>query len=527
MSGFVVWFTGLSGAGKSTLGAMLAAELRHRGVHVEVLDGDEVRTHLSKGLSFSKEDRDVNVRRIGFVAKLVARSGACAITAAISPYRAIRDEQRAQIGRFVEVYVQCSVPVLAERDVKGLYKKALAGEIKHFTGIDDPYEAPDNPEVVVDTGVETKEESLARIIDRLEALGYVAAAAGRRSGRALVAPHGGDLIDRFVRGAAGEALADQARGLVAIDLDERAEHDLDRIATGVYSPLKGFMGPKDYLRVTREMRLENGLVWPIPVTLPIPADRAGLVTPGSRAALRTRDGRLVGVIDVTDRWTPEEGGPVCLGGEVHAIERAVAPKSPAHHHDPRESRAIFAQRGWSRVVAHAPRGPMLRAHEHLTKAALEGCDGLFLQAVPGCDLPVALRCHEALIERYYPTDRVLLSVHPGLASEPSIESALLLLLVSKNHGASHVILDHALATSDVFASFGPGELGVEPLFFEDAFHSTITGEIATTKTAPGDASTRLSISTAELVERMRRGEPPPEDLVRPEVAAILSASRPL
>ncbi|APR81363.1 Adenylylsulfate kinase [Minicystis rosea] len=527
MSGFVVWFTGLSGAGKSTLGAMLAAELRHRGVHVEVLDGDEVRTHLSKGLTFSKDDRDVNVRRIGFVAKLVARSGACAITAAISPYRAIRDEQRAQIGRFVEVYVQCSIPVLAERDAKGLYKKALAGEIKHFTGIDDPYEAPEQPDVVVDTAVETKEQSLAKIIDRLEALGYVTAAAGRHAGRALTPPHGGDSIDRFVRGAAGEALAERAKGLVAIDLDERAERDLDRIAAGVYAPLKGFMGPKDYLRVVREMRLENGLLWPTPVTLSIAAERAPLVAVGSQAALRARDGRLVGVIDVTDQWTPSELGTVCVGGEVHVLERG-APVSPAHHHDPRDSRAIFTQRGWSRVVAYAACGPMLRAHEHLTKAALEGCDGLFLQAVPAGDLPIALRCHEALIERYYPKDRVLLSIHPGhpgVASASDTRALLLAALVAKNYGASHVIFDHAPAASTAFASFGAGELGIEPLFFEDAFHSTITGDMATSKTAPGDASTRIASSLAEIVDRISRSELPAKELVRPEVAAILSASR--
>src|SRR3954451_20427974 len=147
MSGFVVWFTGLSGSGKSTLAAMLSAELRRRGVHVEVLDGDEVRTHLSKGLGFSREDRDTNIRRIGFVAKLIARSGACAMTAAISPYKAIRDEQRAAIPVFCEVYCECPVPALAARDPKGLYKKALAGEIKGMTGVDDPYEAPDQPEV--------------------------------------------------------------------------------------------------------------------------------------------------------------------------------------------------------------------------------------------------------------------------------------------------------------------------------------------------------------------------------------------
>src|SRR5262249_15608098 len=126
---------------------MLSAELRRRGIHVEVLDGDEVRTHLSKGLGFSKEDRDTNIRRIGYVANLLARSGACAMTAAISPYKAIRDEQRAQTARFVEVYCRCEIPVLAERDAKGLYKKALTGEIKNFTGIDDPYKTPENPKI--------------------------------------------------------------------------------------------------------------------------------------------------------------------------------------------------------------------------------------------------------------------------------------------------------------------------------------------------------------------------------------------
>src|SRR5689334_24733741 len=141
--GFVVWFTGMSGAGKSTLAAMLAAELTRRGVHVESLDGDVVRTYLSKGLGFSREDRDTNIRRLGFVAKLVARSGACAITAAISPYRITRDEVRRSFPRFCEVYCDCPLEVLAERDPKGLYRRAMRGEIKNFTGVDDPYEGPE------------------------------------------------------------------------------------------------------------------------------------------------------------------------------------------------------------------------------------------------------------------------------------------------------------------------------------------------------------------------------------------------
>jgi adenylylsulfate kinase len=167
--GFTLWFTGLSGAGKSTLANMAAEELRGRGHNVEVLDGDEVRTNLSKGLGFSKEDRDTNIRRIGYVCKLLARNGVTAISAAISPYREIRDEVRREHERFFEVYVRCPIEALVKRDVKGLYEKALRGEIQHFTGVDDPYEEPLNPELVLETSRESREESFRKLIEALEA----------------------------------------------------------------------------------------------------------------------------------------------------------------------------------------------------------------------------------------------------------------------------------------------------------------------------------------------------------------------
>jgi adenylyl-sulfate kinase len=171
--GFTIWFTGLSGSGKSTLANLLVERLQGMGRNVELLDGDEVRKNLSSGLGFSKADRDANIRRIAFVAKLLSRNGVIAITAAISPYRAIRDEARQEIGNFVEVFVDCPLEICEERDVKGLYKKARAGEIQQFTGISDPYEAPENPEVVVHTDKESPEESVSRIIDRLGELGYL------------------------------------------------------------------------------------------------------------------------------------------------------------------------------------------------------------------------------------------------------------------------------------------------------------------------------------------------------------------
>lgn len=171
--GFTLWFTGLSGAGKSTISEIVFDRLRKADAKVELLDGDVVRTHLSKGLGFSKEDRDINVRRIGFVAELLTRNGVIAIVAAISPYRAVREEVRASIGAFVEVHVHCPIEVLAERDVKGLYKKALAGEIGSFTGVSDPYEPPVNPEVTIDSSTENVEESVEKVWHKLRDLGYI------------------------------------------------------------------------------------------------------------------------------------------------------------------------------------------------------------------------------------------------------------------------------------------------------------------------------------------------------------------
>jgi len=172
--GFTLWFTGLSGSGKSTLAQYLTPKLKELGKKIEVLDGDEVRENLSKGLVFTKEDRDTNIRRIGFVANMLARNGVVAITAAISPYKDVRNEIRTKAqAAFVEVYVHCPIDVLEDRDTKGLYKKAKAGIIKNFTGISDPYEAPEHAEVTVDTSKETIEESAEKILTFLRKRGLV------------------------------------------------------------------------------------------------------------------------------------------------------------------------------------------------------------------------------------------------------------------------------------------------------------------------------------------------------------------
>ena len=170
--GMTIWFTGLSGSGKSTLAFLLYDYFKRQGRRVEILDGDIIRTNLSKGLGFSKEDRDTNIRRIGFVCGLLTRNGVIAIAACISPYQHMRDFNRERIGNFIEVYTKCSIEECIRRDPKGNYKRALAGEIKNYTGLDDPYEQPRNPEVVVSTDTETVNQSLGKILDTLQRLNY-------------------------------------------------------------------------------------------------------------------------------------------------------------------------------------------------------------------------------------------------------------------------------------------------------------------------------------------------------------------
>jgi adenylyl-sulfate kinase len=178
--GFTLWLTGLPSSGKSTLAELIAKRLRTTGQPVELLDGDEVRLRLSKGLGFSKEDRDENIRRIAYVARLLTRVGAVAITAAISPYRDVREEARREIGNFVEVYVKCPLEECVRRDVKGLYRKAIGGEIPRFTGISDPYEAPESPEVIVETDREAPEDSAEKILGALRRLGYLRPESGAK-----------------------------------------------------------------------------------------------------------------------------------------------------------------------------------------------------------------------------------------------------------------------------------------------------------------------------------------------------------
>jgi sulfate adenylyltransferase/3'-phosphoadenosine 5'-phosphosulfate synthase len=549
--------TGLSGAGKSTLARALESALRERQRHVEVLDGDEVRENLSKGLGFSKEDRDTNIRRIAYVARLISRSGGVAITAAISPYRAVRDEARARIGHFVEVFVQCPLDVLVKRDVKGLYAKALRGEIANFTGVSDPYEEPLAAEVVAHTDIESVEESARKILARLEELGYLASVDGQ------IAPHGGGLVNRL---EPASNWTERLRTLPKLALSPRALSDLDLLGVGAFSPLQGFLQKADYDSVVERMRLANALPWSIPITLSATPAEADALGTASEVALTDPSGAVRGVLHLKERFERDlereaelvyrttdpahpgvaiiyKEGSTLLGGPVTVLERNVLgePFRPFAL-DPAETRRAFAEREWRTVVGFQTRNPVHRAHEYLQKAALEITDGLLLHPLVGetkdDDIPadVRMRCYQVLLDGYYPKDRVLLSVLPAAMRYAGPREAIFHALVRKNYGCTHFIVgrDHAgvgnyYGTYDahhIFREFDPRELGISPLFFDHSFFCRACGGMATTRTCPHEPEQHVVLSGTKVREMLRAGQLPPPEFTRPEVAEVLrEASR--
>jgi 3'-phosphoadenosine 5'-phosphosulfate synthase len=553
--GFTIWFTGLSGAGKSTLANALDVALRERRRHVEILDGDEVRENLSKGLGFSREDRDTNVRRIAYVARLINRSGGIAITAAISPYRAIRDDARAQIGTFVEVFARCPLDALVKRDPKGLYARALRGEIANFTGVSDPYEEPLAPEVTVETDVESVEESTRKILKKLESLGYLVPPDGQ------IAPHGGQLIDRLATAAQAAALRERIETLPRLLLGPRALSDLDMLAVGAFSPLDGFLNRADYESVVDRMRLANGLPWSMPITLSAAPAEADTLKTGSEVALADADGNVRAVLNLEQVFERDlereaeqvyrtsdpahpgvaairEEGKTLLGGPVTVLQRNVLGEAfSAYALDPADTRRAFAEREWHSVVGFQTRNPVDRAHEYLQKCALETADGLLLHPLIGetrdDEFPadVRLRCYQALVDGYYPAERVVLSVLPAAMRYAGPREAIFHALVRKNYGCTQFIVgrDHAgvgsyYGTYDahhIFREFAAAELGIEPLFFDFAFYCTRCSGMASTRTCPHGDDAHVVLNETQVRDMLRAGQSPPPEFYRPEVAAVL------
>jgi sulfate adenylyltransferase len=367
----------------------------------------------------------------------------------------------------------------------------------------------------------------------------------------LIKPHGGTLVDRL-----GER-PDGVESLETLTLTSREVSDLDMLATGALSPLEGFMGRADYESVVEDMRLENGLAWALPVCLAVPAAPLG-----DRVALADESGRPLAVLDVHEvfeydkereaercfRTTETEHPgvarlfdqhPLYLSGRVTVFDR-VPPAFPELALDPADTRGAFAERGWKRVVGFQTRNPIHRAHEYLTKVALETVDGLLIHPLVGetksDDVPAATRveCYRVLVDGYYPADRVVVSAFPAAMRYAGPREAIWHAICRKNYGCSHFIVgrDHAgvgsyYGTYDaqlIFDEFEPHELDIEPMFFEHSFWCKTCGAMASAKTCPHPSDDHVFLSGTKVREMLGNGKLPPVEFSRPEVAEVLIAA---
>ena len=383
------------------------------------------------------------------------------------------------------------------------------------------------------------------------------------SADSLVTPHGGQLVSRFAPPDHIEALAEEAASLPEIRLRTTQACDLEMIAGGAFSPLTGFVGRADFESICHGMRLGDGTVWPIPITLPVQDEVKAKLSPGGRAALRHPDGTLLGVIDVEEIYPHDkaleipavyrtedeahpgvkavvEEGDWLVAGPVHVltVTPADAGEQFAEYRlPPARTRAAFEERGWKTIAAFQTRNPIHRAHEYLTKCAQEMCDGLLIhplvgQTQPG-DIPADVRmaCYTVLIERYYVPERTMLTVMSAAMRYAGPREAILHALVRKNYGCSHFIVgrDHAgvgkyYGTYDaqmIFEEFDPGEIGITPLRFEHAAWCNACEGMTSAKSCPHGPEQKVFLSGTKVREMLRAGERPPQEFSRPEVAEVL------
>lgn len=373
--------------------------------------------------------------------------------------------------------------------------------------------------------------------------------------------HGGHLINRIATSEERQEFIEKAERLPKIELDKRALSDLEMIAIGGFSPLNGFMEKDDYESVVVDMRLKNGLPWSIPVTLSVSEEVADSIKEGSWVRLDSTSGEFTGVLELTQKFhynkaheatnvysTNEikhpgvkvlyDAGPVNLAGPVWLLERHPHPLFPKYQIDPVESRRLFQEKGWKTIVGFQTRNPIHRAHEYIQKCALEIVDGLFLHPLVGAtksdDIPADVRmcCYEIMLEKYFPQNRVMMAINPSAMRYAGPREAIFHALVRKNYGCTHFIVgrDHAgvgdyYGTYDaqyMFDDFEPGELDIVPMKFEHAFYCTRTQGMATSKTSPSVGEERIHLSGTKVREMLRRGELPPPEFSRPEIAAELA-----